>query len=244
LLPRFQKTGDLGPCFLLLLVDDKKKMLYNRNSNLKLVTLPGEYTVKKIDFGTVAILAMIAFVFLSWSGLVKDFVDHRSDTKKKEVLWSVEGEVNSLVTTKLSGKMADVSSQLAKVIETNPHRVLVPLVITHAQLWPHIDEREVERIIGLSRTNSGQAVSELEDILAREVSEAGARLKQDSSESELRSWYSSNAATRILFIDFPLAQFLGKEREFLKQELEWQLDGSPQWFAPDLTLKQYYDARK
>jgi hypothetical protein len=190
--------------------------------------------------GALAVLALLGLFLMLYASTTEER-QHRADQNQ---IWTVNGEVDALVAKKRDGKIADASTQLERVMETNPHRVLVPLAISHARIWPHIDEKEAKRLIGLCETDSIRASAELEDVLRNRVLETAAPFKQNPTEAELRSWYGSNAATRILFIDFPLSQLLGKEREFLKQELEWQLDGAPQWFAPDLTLEQYYDARK
>lgn len=203
--------------------------------------------MKAQTVATLWVVALFGFVILHWTGTIAKLCHGKnSGVSIQNPLWSVESEIGKIVADKRStGKnVADISPQLARLIEADPRKVLICLVVAEANHWPRIGSDDEERILDQAKVDSVKALADLSTVLHCKAVERMIQNKENPTKENCRVWHANNRATALLFIEFPIAQELGKERLFLKRELEGYREGAKEWWEPEMTRDQFIKASR
>ena len=164
-------------------------------------------------------------------------------TSQRSVFDEVEGIVARRHATWKNA--ASLSPELSSAIYNNPDFVVVCLVVAEARSWPGIaradeDAKDVEkRILVAGERDSKGTVKQLHKLLEERAIEQTTKEGHALGGGDLADVYYSHRATFCLFIDLPLAEKLGKERQFATRNLEGDANLSKDWYEPELSWLEY-----
>lgn len=129
------------------------------------------------------------------------------------------------------------SPELLDVAKADPELVMAFLILEEAKGFPGVARGlEQEVLATASREGSVAALAKVrksvDDGLNKAIADSGKK-----PENHRIGWINNNPATALLFLEWPVAERLGKKSEFLVAQLKGTYRQEPYWHAP-ITLEQ------
>lgn len=154
---------------------------------------------------------------------------------------AIQGEVSSILKKKnaTGSNIGELSPRLRKAIDNEPDFVIVCMIAIESRFVPGLSREDEDRILITATCNSAAAVRDLQRCLYRNMTKLMEESGYDPKTEPYWPRYNNNRSTARLFIDLPLAEKLGKKREFITRELEGFREGAKEWYEPEVSSDQY-----
>jgi hypothetical protein len=132
--------------------------------------------------------------------------------------------------------------QLFQIVSEHPELVIVYSLVAEARYWPGLYPADEEFI--LNKAEAGQfnsALRYLSWFVHQAISQEMRKKGLDPEKENRKMWNARNQITSALFSDIPLAQRLGKEREYILQKLGQKQKSGCEWYETEILYEEYQD---
>lgn len=191
--------------------------------------LASQVVVFLAGLATVVGLAIVAWVFM---------IQPRTEERPAEdVEFSAQAAVDLIVRQRDEGKYRELPVQLRRAIAKDPRPVVVYLVLAEARKWPGLSDYAEAYVLKQLAKSPEEGLESLRYHVFRGVRRMETDKKNPAKEPR-HYWNNNNRASADIFVRLPVAERLGKVREFVTSCLEAPKVGA-RWYEPELSFEQF-----